>query len=240
VPEVALREIGSARRWLLVTSRHRLTWHDHRLGPRSGERAGTGRVGEWTIPLVVDGKPLAIRGGLWRSAMPSLWPWLALWLAALAFAAVVARVGGAGTRRASVYAATITSALLLVAVSVGFASGSARAGLARWADLVLPVLIALAAAAVFVLRPRQRYVACALVAGFVLAAALEDVPVFAHGFVVSTLPAGVVRAGVALALAASIYAIAVVVIDLLRERPGPRGRVGRAQPRLAVPKGKPR
>jgi ABC-type uncharacterized transport system permease subunit len=119
--------------------------------------------------------------------------------------------------------------------------GSARAGFDRWADLVLPIGVALAAAAVFVLRPRQRYVACALVAGFVLAAALEDVSVFWHGFVVSPLPASTVRAGVALALATSAYAILVVVADLLRGEPGRTvRRAPRAQPKLAVPKGKPR
>jgi hypothetical protein len=198
-------------------------------------------VGAWTIPLVVDGRSKVVEGGLWRSARPVLWPWLAIWLLVLGAAGVVARRARVGARRAGVYAATVVSSLLLVVVSAGFASGSARVGFTRWADLVLPGLIALAAAAVFVLRPRQRYVACALVAGFVLAASLEDVPVFWHGFVVSTLPADVVRAGVAVALAASAFAIVVVVSDLLREEPRRRRRrAPRPQPRLAVPKGRSR
>jgi hypothetical protein len=33
-------------RWSLLTSGHRLTWHDHRLGPRPGIDAGVGRVAE--------------------------------------------------------------------------------------------------------------------------------------------------------------------------------------------------
>jgi hypothetical protein len=58
---------------------------------------------------------------------------------------------------------------------------------------------------------------------------------------VSALPAQVVRAGVALGLAASAYVILVVLVDLLREQPGRSARrAPRAQPRLAVPKGKPR
>ena len=241
VPEQALGNVAGAPRWRLVTDRHRLTWHDHRLGPRAGVRAGTGVVGAWTIPLLVDGRPFAIRGALLRSARPVFWPWLAIFAVALAAAAAVAWRGASRTRHASVYLATATSSLVLLAVSAGFAAGSARSGFTRWADLALPAGIALAAAAVFVLRPRQRYVVCALVAGFTLAAALEDAGVFWHGFVVSAQPASIVRAGVSIALGASAFAIVVVLADLVRAEPDRRRRrAPRGQPRLAVPKGKPR
>jgi hypothetical protein len=243
LPEGDIVEVGvtSAPRWTLVTSNHRLTWHDHRLGPRPGDRSAAGRVGAWVIPVAVDGRQEAIQGTLWRSTRPTLWPWLAIWLLTLLTAGIALRMATNRARRASVYAATVVSASLLLVVSVGFTAGSARAGFARSADVVLPLGIALAAVGVFFLRPRQRYVACALVAGFVLAAALEDVSVFWHGFVVSALPALPVRAGVALALAASGYAILVVAADLLRGHPGhPARRAPRARPRLAVPKGKPR
>jgi hypothetical protein len=241
VPEQAVTTVAGAPRWQLVTGRHRLTWHDHRLGPRAGVGAGTGVVGKWAIPLVVDGRPVAVRGALLRSARPALWFWLAILSVALAAAAAVAWRGGLRARHASVYLATAISSVLLLAVSAGFAAGSARSGFTRWADLALPAGIALAAAAVFVLRPRQRYVACGLVAGFALAAALEDVGVFWHGFVVSTQPAPMVRAGVSIALGASAFAIVVVLADLVRADPGARRRrAPGGQPRLAVPKGKPR
>jgi hypothetical protein len=229
----------SAPRWRLVTAHHRLTWHDHRLGPRAGDRGGTGRVRSWTIPLVVDGKTEAVRGTLWRSGRPSPWLWLAIWLLALAGAGAVAWKAAWEVRRTTVYVATVGASIVLLVVSVGFAAGSARVGSSRWADVALPAGITAAAGALFVLRPRQRYVACALVGGFVLAAALEDVSVFWHGFVVSSLPAQPVRAGVAIALAASAYAIVVVLGDLLREEPRRRRRQApHPQPRLAVPKGK--
>jgi hypothetical protein len=86
-------------------------------------------------------------------------------------------------------------------------------------------------------------VACALVAGFAFATSLEDISVLWHGFVVSSLPAQAVRAGVATALAAGAYVVLVVVADLLRDEPEPpqRGRAGsRPHAWLAIPKGKPR
>jgi hypothetical protein len=228
-------------RWAIVSTHHSLTWHDHRLGLRSGEGAGAGRIGHWSIPIVVDGKTTAIRGSLWRSTRPSILPWLVLGLVALVGAGAVVRLGSPRFRRASVFVATGVSALLLVVLSIGFASATGRTGLVRWADLGLPLGIALAAAAVLVLRPRQRYVACALVAGFIFAVALEDVSVLWHGFVVSSLPAQAVRAGVATALAAGAYVVLVVLADLLREEPPRRGRAGSRPPaRLAIPKGRPR
>ena len=213
---------GAPARWKVLTKRHRLTWHDHRLGPRSGLRPGDGRVGEWAIPIVADGKPAAIQGGLWRATKPTVLPWLAIWLATVA--AVIA-VGG------------------LLLVSAGFAAATGRSRIVLWGELAFPAALAVAAGAAFFLRPRQRYIASAVVAGFAFAAALEDVSVFWHGFVVSSLPAQIARAGVATTLAAAAYAVAVVLADLMRDepvrlhRPRPRPRL---QPRLAIPKGKPR
>ena len=60
----------------LLTRRHRLAWHDDRLGPRPGLSAGIGRVGGWSIPILVDGSPQRIQGGLWRAETPIVWPWL--------------------------------------------------------------------------------------------------------------------------------------------------------------------
>ena len=243
VPDEAMAgaPASASPRWKLVSTAHSLRWHDHRLGPRSGETAGAGRIGGWSIPIVVDGKASAIQGSLWRSTRPSILPWLVLGLLAFCGVAAAVRLGSPRFRRTSVFVVTGVSALLLVALSVGFASASARTGVMRWTGLGLPAGIAVAAAAILVLRPRQRYVACALVAGFAFAVALQDVSVLWHGFVVSSLPAQSVRAGVATVLAGGIYVVLLVVADLLRAEPGRRGRAeSRPQARLAIPKGKPR
>jgi hypothetical protein len=233
---------GTTPHWKLVTRKHRLTWHDHRLGPHPGLSPGVGKVGSWTVPLLVDGRPGAIRGELVRASKPTPIPWLVLLLLALVAATVVARFGSRQLRRRTVYAATAIGAALLVVLSPGFAFASGRTGLKLWGDLAFPLGIALAGAAVFVLRPRQRYVACALVSGFAFAAALQGVTVLWHGFVVSSFPAQLVRAGIVAVLATGGYAVVVVLSDLLHDEPGGRRRKSdaRPQPRLAIPKGKPR
>ena len=234
---------GAPARWKVLTKRHRLTWHDHRLGPRSGLRPGEGRVGEWAIPIVADGKPAAIQGGLWRATKPTVLPWLAIWLATVAAAGAVLRLGTSRMRRSTVYLAAVIAVGGLLLVSAGFAAATGRSRIVLWGELAFPAALAVAAGAAFFLRPRQRYIASAVVAGFAFAAALEDVSVFWHGFVVSSLPAQIARAGVATTLAAAAYAVAVVLADLMRDepvrlrRPRPRPRL---QPRLAIPKGKPR
>jgi hypothetical protein len=225
-------------RWNLLTRGHRLTWHDHRLGPRPGVGAEVGHVADWSIPILVDGSPKRIEGGLWRAGKPAIWPWLLVWLVALA-AALAARLAPRAVRHGIVYVACATCALLVLLVSAGFAFASARTGLTRWLDLAFPATIGAGAAAVFLLRARHRKAAAAIVGGFAFAAALEDVSVFRHGFVVSALPAEIVRGGVALALAAGALALVVALVEFWRGDPddGHRPRP-RPQPQMAIPKGK--
>jgi hypothetical protein len=232
----------AAPEWSLLTHAHRLAWHDHRLGPRAGLPPGAGRVAEWTIPMVVDGAPRRIEGALWRAEKPSLWPWLAVWLVALAVAVTVSRRAPGPVRRGTLYLGSAACGLLVLLVSSGFAFAPGRPGGSRWVALVVPGLIALVAAAVLLLRPGRRLVAAAVAGGFAFAAALEDLSVFRHGFVVSVLPAETVRLFVALALAAGAVALVVALAELWRgeaERAG-RSRQPGPQPRLAIPKGKAR
>jgi len=228
-------------RWSLLTRGHRFAWHDHRLGPRPDAGGGVGRVASWSIPIVVDGRPQLIRGGLWRAAAPTLWPWVALWLATLATAVALAWRAPRAMRRTAAVGACIACGALLLLVSVGFTFGSARSGVTRWLDLALPASIAAATAAVVFLPRERRQVGAAVAGGFAFAAALGDVSIFRHGFVVSALPQAVVRSGLAAALAAGGLVLAVVLAELWREEPAGTGRPRpRPQPRLAVPKGRAR
>jgi hypothetical protein len=228
-------------RWSLLTHGHRLAWHDHRLGPRPGVRRGVGHVADWSIPIVVDGFSQQIDGELWRAETPSLWPWLALWLGALAAAFIVALRAPRRLRRGTVYAASAVCGLLVFVVSAGFAFVSGRSVTTSWIGLSVPALIALAAGGVLFLQPRRRQVAAAVAGGFAFAAALEDLSVFRHGFVVSVLPAGIVRLVVALAITAGAIAVIVALIELWRgeSRRSHRSRP-RPQPRLAIPRSKAR
>jgi hypothetical protein len=228
-------------RWKLLTPAHHFAWHDHRLGPRPTSGRAIGRVGSWAIPIAVDGTEKTMEGGLWRAAKPSLMPWVLLWVVALAAAVgVAARM----TRRIRHRVVPVGAALCAGAVAIvaaGFAFSSARTGLTRWLDVVFPAQIALAAIAVFFLQARRRLAAAACVAGFAFASALQNVPVFVHGFVVSSLPAQIVRAGVALALASGGFVLVVALVELWRRtpheppRPSPRPR-----PQMAIPRGRAR
>lgn len=61
---------------------------------------GVGRIGTWSIPIVVDDAQTTIGGGLRQAAKPSLWPWVVLWLAAVAAALAVATRASRTTLRA--------------------------------------------------------------------------------------------------------------------------------------------
>jgi cell division protein FtsW (lipid II flippase) len=192
-----------------------------------------------SIPIVVDGSTLRIEGELWRAGKPAIWPWFFVWLVSLAAALAVARLAPRAARRGIVYVACASCALLVLFVSAGFARASARTGLTRWLDLAFPVAIAAGAVTVFLLRSRHRQAAAAIVGGFAFAAALEDVAVLRHGFIVSTLPAAIVRAGVALALAAGALALVVSLVEFWRGEPEEGRRPSpRPQRQMAIPRGK--
>ena len=86
-PLVVPRGITSSTppQWKLLTSRHSWTWHEGRLHTPalSAHPSGNTYVGRWVVPIEVDGRGTAIRGGLWQSAPASLlWFWPLLVVAA--------------------------------------------------------------------------------------------------------------------------------------------------------------
>jgi hypothetical protein len=237
---LALRA-SSPPRWKLLTDGHTFAWHDHRLGPRQTSPRGHGLVGAWSIPIVVDGSPSAIAGGLWRAPKPSLWPWLVVWVLALLASGVVLREDRKHLRLLLVSLAMPVAAGAGLLVAIGFTSSSARTGWSRWVELAFPMVLTVGAAAISFLPARQRMVGAACVSGFTFAAALQNVPVFAHGYVVSALPAPTVRGAVAVGLAAAAFVLVVSVVDLWRGTLQEPGRpVPRPQPRMAIPRGRAR
>ena len=228
-------------KWTFLTRRHQLAWHDDRLGPRPGLGAGIGRVGGWSIPILVDGSPQRIQGGLWRAETPIVWPWLLIGVLSIAVAVAVARFGSNVLRRWVSYVACATCALLVLFVSSGFVFASGRPGPTGWGDLAFPTAIAAVAVAVFLLRAERRDAAAAVVAGMAIAVALGDASVLWHGFVVSALPAQIVRLGVALALSAGVLALIVSAAEFWRGEPEQeRHPKPRRQLHMAIPKGKAR
>ena len=147
---------------------------------------------------------------------PTAWPWLVL----LAIPLLLA--GWASRRRerlwpvaTSLAAAAGVSTLLGLA---GFALGGLSVSADRW--LLFALETGLVAVAIALLsRPRARFVAAAGLAAFAILQALSKLAVFRHGFVVSALPATLVRAAAAVALGCGIGAGVLVFVA-----PAPAGR----------------
>src|SRR5581483_5827399 len=163
----------------------------------------------WSVPVVVDGRRIEIRGELIRVTKPPLWPWLLVGIVPLLAAAAAAR------RRRWLWAGAAGLAAVAGATTVanlgGFATGGLPISADRWA--ILAVEVTLTAIAIGALsRPRARLIAVAALAAFAVLQALSELAVFRHGVVVSGLPAEVVRAAAALALGAGLGAAALVFL----------------------------
>jgi hypothetical protein len=140
------------------------------------------------------------------------------------------------------YVCTAVSGALVLVAGAGFTLGSAESAPYRWIGLAVPLALASIPVAVFLRSPPSRFVVVTLTAALVFADALQNVSVFWHGYVVSSLPAGLVRLALATALAGGAVALVVVLTELFsekhgRQRPQPKFRP-RSQPKLAIPKGK--
>jgi hypothetical protein len=204
---------SNAVRWRIVSSGHTLAWHENRLRPAPNvSDHSTREVATWSIPMRVDGRSTSLVGGEWHSARPSLWPWLAAGALLIGIAGLVARLASSRARR--------LTASLLLPIAVG-------ALLAAWAGTFLvdraslpATLFALVFAGVtglFLLlavasaRGTAQEGVIALVGAFTAAFALPQVVIFAHGFVLSELPATAARLMVAIALAGGV-AVATICI----------------------------
>ena len=226
---------GARPSWRTISRGHRLAWHDHRLGPpsRSGNR--TGRVGEWQVPLLVDGTRARVEGELWQASDPPLAPWLALWAVPLVGAAAAAKAKP-GLRCLVLFAAAGLCGALAIADGASFTLASPHPALTETASLGVPALVIVAAVVVFALQPARRVAAATLAGGFAFAWVLADASVFRHGFVFSALPDALTRALVASGIAAGAAALVVGLAELLRGEREAQPRASR--PQLAVPRGK--
>jgi hypothetical protein len=236
---------GAPPRWQLIAQRHRFAWHDHRLAPAPGPQAASGRVGNWSIPLDVDGRALRVEGGLWHARGPPLWPWLLLLAVAVGAGAALAILAGRSLQRgAAITCVAVAGAAFLVAAS-GFALAPSTGS--AWASLALPVVVAVVALAFFVFRPHLRYGAAGVVGILVTTEAASELSIFGHGYVISVLPASVERAAVAIALMGGLIASIVALTGLLRDggrasqrTQRPTKRPAKPPPRLAIPRGRQR
>ena len=224
-------------RWRSISASHQFAWHDHRLALVPGSTAGTGRIGTWSIPVLVDGAPLRVEGGLWHNPGAPVWPWLILVLAAVGAAVTVAVRGSSRLRRTSVYVCVALAGAAFLLASSGFALAPSARGV--WVTVALPFAFAAIAIGVFLLRPELRYPIAAGVGVLVVAESLGQLSVFVHGYVISALAAPVARGAVAVALLGGLVASIIALTGLFSDRSSRAARTPVKQPpKLAIPKGR--
>ena len=184
-------------------------WHENRLRPLpvvSDTSAEPRRVANWSIAMLVDGRRTVLAGSEWYATRPALWPWIAFGLALVAAAALIARFSSMRLQR------------MIAAMALPLVVGALLAG---WsgiflADRVSPfgllfVIAYTCVGGVFVLvavastSGAAQAGVMALIGAFAATFALPQVLVFAHGFVLSALPATDARAAAAFALAGGIF-----------------------------------
>jgi hypothetical protein len=205
--------------WRRLSKGPSVTWHDSRVRalPPGIEQA------RWQIPLVVDGKPVRLRGVLWRVAKPARWPWLALGLPFVLLSLLI-YFRRTAFRRAAV-AFGLVAGVALIAAGVGFALDT-YASNGKWIELGNETAFVLVGVGVIARGSAgARGIAGGALGLLGLGAALTKTPVFLHGVVLSIFPAELVRALVALAIwsgAAAVLFGLVVFEDLLsRAAPSP-------------------
>jgi hypothetical protein len=226
--------------WSSISNGHRYAWHDHRLGPIPGRHYPDGKVTSWTIPIVVGGRPDQISGRLLHVRGPPVWPWLALLSAALAVAAVLVTLKSRQLIEVALFTLASVAGIAAVILSISFAFLPGRAALVAWMNVALCGGLAVAVLLTFAGRPSARHAVSGFVAVLAAFVGLSEANVFVHGFVISSLPAALVRAATGVALGAGLIAAACAAALLFRDGPEPPPTRRKTHVQMASPRGRPR
>ncbi len=128
------------------------------------------------------------------------------------------------------------SAAVVLTVSFAFVPG--RSDAAAWANVIVCCAIAAAAIAVFLRVPGGRHAVAGFAAVLATLVGLSEASVLTHGFVVSSLPAVVVRSATAVAVSVGSVAAACAVLVLRDGGRHPPEEHMRVQ--MAIPRGRSR
>jgi hypothetical protein len=199
--------------WHLLRRGHAYAWHEDRLHSlaAAARQPGSDRVGRWTVPLRIDGRPHRIVGSLLYAPDPSLvwlWPVVVATLCCIAFLRL--RRPRVNECLLAVLAATTLTALLAGRAGRDLygrpnVSGHALAGLGVTAAIV-------AVGAVVLLRSSEWRAVVALLVGVAgIYEGLTLLGTLLHGFVLSGFPAAAERSAASACLAAGVGLLLVVV-----------------------------
>jgi hypothetical protein len=221
--------------WSLRTRGHTLRWHEHRLAPPVSMRPGA--TGRWSVPILLNGSPRSLNGTFVRVAQPYWWLWgaAALVLGSL-IAAIAWRVPRSRPRLVVVVAALAAVGALASASS--FALADEISGSSEWIEVAaVGLLVALAIFAIVRRREAWRVWIGAAIGIVCMTFSLGAIGVFAHGYVISTLPATLARICVLLAV---VGGAATAALAIRAEFDTERSRAARAARTLAHPPPRPK
>jgi hypothetical protein len=198
--------------WIAAGRGPTFAWHDHRVAPRLPAGA-TGA--QWTVPLLVDGRPALVAGEIVRMRKPPLWPWLALGGFLLGFGVAVA---AAHRLRLSVASGVGVGAIAGLGGLCSLAGFSlATSGVQRQRiELAAAGILAAAALAGLVLGRTRRLAVAGAIGALALVEGLGRLGVFVHGVVISELPAAAARAADTVAIGAGLAAILIALTQPYR------------------------
>jgi hypothetical protein len=192
---------GTPPHWKRVSEGHEFNWHDARLGALSQVAVAPGAdyLGRWSIPVLVNGRLLAISGGLRRANAPSLvWFWPIAVLIACLLAALRLRRRALDARLARVLA---IAALLAGMVGVTGWGLHGRPQLELDQLVVMGVGLAFATWALTrVLRSRHGVILLFAISFAALLIGDQLAGTLLHGFVLIALPALIARVTAVLCL----------------------------------------
>jgi hypothetical protein len=210
---------AAAPLWHRLTGGRSYGWHEHRLHllqVLARGRRSAGALGPWSVPLVVDGRKVALDGTLFFRPPPLGWVWIgAACLLAVALAAATLLSGTQWAARCAVGATPV-----IWAVRIGRELyGRPTVGVIGYLSIALTSVVGLAFLVGLLHRDREVRLFTAFFVGFgSLYEGLTMLPVLTHATALSALPSTLVRVCIVVFFALGTGALVGSCAVGLRER----------------------
>jgi hypothetical protein len=208
--------------WFKLTTADRYLWHDHRIHALAllSDGGPARRLGEWNIPLKLNGGRGAITGDLRSIPLPNRWFWLVLSvLIAIAAVAVLRWKGSRFAATGGPALAVITVVAVLIAHAGRDLYGRPEISTGRYITLGLSLVLgAIAVERLFRGGNGTKFIVAMVVGVIGLVQGLTMLSTFWHGLVLVAIPMTLERACVALAIGAGVASL---VFSFTGTRPDP-------------------
>jgi hypothetical protein len=225
-------------RWHRLTSGHAYLWHEHRLHALEPLAHGhqLSVLGNWSLPLLIDGQQHTLHGRLIYRPPAPVWPWLAL-AALLAATPSAAQAASPAAGRRATTATTFAAVIVIWAVRIGRELyGRPDISWGAWLDIAFTSLAGIAFLAGLLHRDQRVRLFTAFLLGFgCLYQAWTTWPVLTHAVALTALPTKAAQAAVTaiIGLGAALLVIGAREQRSTREEPprdSSRKKGGRSSP----------